>query len=177
VIAFASHRVIPANAGTHERGVARHFRLRCSWTPAFAGVTPVLLAPLLAACQQAEAPANNQMVVNFAPQKATPESEISAAERLVRARIAAGGEVHFLGVRRSASEGVPIVCGFYEQSGRRQRYVVVNGEDAFVEPLMRAGEMNRAVAEFCGEGRDNRPPPATPVPENSVWQVAPENGQ
>jgi hypothetical protein len=166
VSAFTSHRVIPAKAGTHELGAARYFGRRCSWAPAFAGVTPVLLAPLLVACQQAGAPANNQAAAAPVPQKAAPESDVSAAERLVRARTAGVGEVHFIGARRSASEGVPIVCGFYEQNGRRQRYVVVNGEDAFVEPQMRPGEMDRAVAEFCGLGTDNRPPPATPVTEN-----------
>jgi hypothetical protein len=124
----------------------------------------VLLAPFLVACQQAEAPANQAAATP--PQKAAPPSDVSAAEGLVGARIGAGGAVHFLGARRSASEGVPIVCGLYEQGGRRQRYVVVNGEEAFVEPHMRPGEMDRAVAEFCGQGADNRPPPAAPVTEN-----------
>src|SRR5204862_7916678 len=77
---------------------------------------------LLAACQQAEAPANNQAVSAPAPQKAAPESDVSAAERLVRARIGSAGEIRFSGVRRSASQGVPVVCGFYEQAGHRQRY-------------------------------------------------------
>jgi hypothetical protein len=177
VTAFTPHRVIPAKAGTHELGASRYFRRRCSWAPAFAGVTPVLLAPLLVACQQAEAPANNQAAAAPVPQKAAPESDVSAAERLVRARIAGGGAARFIGARRSASEGVPIVCGVYEQGGHRQRFVVVNGEEAFVEPQMNAGEMDRAVAEFCGQGNDNRPAPATPVPANSVWQVSPVNVQ
>ena len=125
----------------------------------------LLAAPLLlTACQQA--PANNQAAATAPPQKAAPESDVAAAERLVRARIGAGAEVHFLGVRRSASEGVPIVCGFYEQGGRRLRYIVVNSDDAFVEPQMRPGQMDHAVAEFCGQETDNRPPPATPLPEN-----------
>jgi len=121
---------------------------------------------LLTACQ-AQAPANNQAAPAPAPQKAAPVSDVSAAEQLVRARIASGGPARFFGARRSASEGVPIVCGLYEQGGRRQRYVVVNGEEAFVEPQMNPGEMGRAVAEFCGQGNDNRPPPATPVTENA----------
>ena len=127
----------------------------------------LLAAPLLlTACQQAAAPASNQAAAAPAPKQAAPPSDVSAAERLVRASIATGGDMHFLGARRSASEGVPIVCGSYEQGGRRQRYVVVNGEEAFVEPHMRPGEMDRAVAEFCGQGNDNRPPPATPTAEN-----------
>ena len=161
---LTSYRVIPAKAGTHELGVGRYFGLRCSWTPAFAGVTPVLLAPLLAACQQAEAPANQ--VAAAPPQKAAPVGDVAAAEQLVRARIGAGGEIRFVAASRSASDQVPIVCGQYEQSGRRQRYIVVNREEAFVEPQMRPGEMDRAVAEFCGQGNDNRPPPATPTAEN-----------
>ena len=75
-------------------------------------VTPMVLAPLLASCQQA--PANNQVVAAPAPppaQKAAPESDVAAAERLVRARLGGGADVHFLDVRRSASAGVPIVCG------------------------------------------------------------------
>jgi hypothetical protein len=141
-------------------------------------VVRLLAAPLLlTACQQAGAPANNQVAQAPAPQKAAPESDVSAAERLVRARIAAGGAARFIDARRSASDGVPIVCGAYEQAGRRQRYVVVNGEEAFVEPQMRAGQMDRAIAEFCGQAADNRPPPATPLPQNWVWQVAPENVQ
>ena len=112
-------------------------------------VVRLLAAPfLLAACQQAEPPANKAAP---AP-KTAGGGDVSAAERLVRARIGLGGEVHFLDARRSASEGVPIVCGSYELGGQRRRYIVVGGEEAFVEPQMRAGEMDRAVAEFCGEG-------------------------
>jgi hypothetical protein len=126
----------------------------------------MLLAPFLAACQQAGAPAGNQAAAPPPPQKAAPESDVAAAERLVRARLGGGAGVHFLGVRRSASQGIPIVCGFYEQGGQRQRYIVVNGEDAFVEPQMQPGQMDQAVGEFCREGNDNRPPPTLPVPEN-----------
>jgi hypothetical protein len=172
VSASVPFRVIPAQpvlscvegAGTHERGVAGFLGRGCSWAPAFAGVTPLVLAPFLAACQQAAAPANNQVAAP-PPQKAAPESDVSAAQRLVRARLG-GAEVHFLAASRSASDGVPIVCGSYEQGGRTQRYVVVNREDAFVEPQMQPGQMDRAVAEFCGQGSDNRPPPATPARGN-----------
>ena len=122
---------------------------------------------LLAACQQPETPGNNQVAQAPGPQKALPESDVSTAQRLVRARLGAGGgDIRFVEVRRSASEGVPIVCGSYEQGGRRQRFIVVAGEDTFVEPQMRPGQMDLAVAEYCREGNDNRRPPATPVPEN-----------
>ena len=157
-------RVTPAKAGTHEHGAARYSGRRRSWAPALAGVTPMFFAPLLAACQQAEAPANQ--VAAAPPQKAAPETDVGAAQRLVRARIASGGDIRFLGVTRSASKGVPIVCGSYEQAGRRQRYIVVNREDVFVEPQMRPGQMDGAVAEFCREGHDNGPATATPVTGN-----------
>ena len=124
------------------------------------------MAPFLTACQQAAAPANTQAAAAPAPQKAAPESDVAAAERLVRARIGAGADVSFLSATRSASEGVPIVCGAYEQGGRRQRYIVVDRDQAWVEPQMQPGQMDRAVAEYCGQGTDNRPPPATPVTEN-----------
>ena len=165
VVKLLANRVIPAKAGTHEHGMVRIFGRRPSWAPAFAGVTQVVLAPLLAACQQSSAPASNQAAAAPA-QKAAPVSDVSTAQQRVLARLGAGAQVHFLNVRRSASEGVPVICGTYEQGGARQRYIVVNGEDAFVEPQMRPGEMDRAVAEFCREGTDNRPPPVLPVPEN-----------
>ena len=124
----------------------------------------MFFVPLLAACQQAAPPAN-QIVV--APQqKAAPESDVGAAQRLVRASIGAGGEVRFLNPIRSASQGVPIICGQYEQAGRRQRYIVVNRQDTFIEPQMQPGQMDRAVAEFCREGHDNGPATTTPVTGN-----------
>ena len=162
----APTRVIPAQAGTHEHGGVGNLGRRCSWAPAFAGVTPLVLAPFLTACQQAPAPANNQAAAVPPPKQAAPEGDVATAQRLVRARLG-GAEVHFLTVQRSANEGVAIVCGTYEQGGRTQRYIVVNGEDAWVEPQMRPGQMDLAVAEYCGQGGDNRPPPATPVPGNA----------
>jgi hypothetical protein len=111
----------------------------------------MLAAPfLLAACQQADAP-TGQPAPAPAP-KSGANGDITTAERVVRARIGTTGETRFFGARRNASEGVPIVCGQYEQGGVRHRYIVVGGEEAFVEPRMRPGEMDRAVAEFCGEG-------------------------
>ena len=109
---------------------------------------------LLAACQREQAPAND---VAPAPKQAAPEGDVGAAERLVRQRVGNAGEIRFSGATRSASEGVPIVCGSYEQSGARHRYIVVGREEAFIEPQMRAGEMERAVAIFCREGGDNAP--------------------
>ncbi len=116
---------------------------------------------LLAACQREQAPANEAAP---APKQAA-DGDVGAAERLVRQRIGNGGEVRFSGATRGAADGVPIVCGSYEQSGARHRYIVVGREEAFIEPQMRAGEMERAVAEFCREGNDNAPARQLPPPE------------
>lgn len=109
---------------------------------------------LLAACQRAETPANQ--AAPAAPPRAD-QGDVSAAERLVRQRLGTTGEIHFSGARRSAADGVAIVCGGYEQGGSRQRYIVVGADEAFIEPQMQAGEMDRAFAEFCREGTDNAP--------------------
>ena len=50
------------------------------------------------------------------------------------------------------SGGVSIVCGRYSQAGATHRYIVVDDRDVFVEPHMRAGQMDRAVGEYCGTG-------------------------
>ncbi|HEY5710829.1 MAG TPA: hypothetical protein VIT38_02945 [Allosphingosinicella sp.] len=104
---------------------------------------------LLVACRQAEAPANKAAVAPPAP---AVVGDVTAAQRLVRQRLGTGGEIRFTDVQRRASDGVPIICGAYEQAGVRQRYIVVGGEEAFVEPQMRAGEMERAVGLYCTDG-------------------------
>ena len=117
------------------------------------GMTLLLLSSLsLAACQRGEPPANNQAAA--APKAPAPpvEGDVGRAERLVRERLGNPAGVTFSNPRRGASEGVPIVCGDYEQNGASHRYIVVGGEDVFVEPRMRPGEMDRAVREFCGDG-------------------------
>ena len=70
----------------------------------------------------------------------------------MRARVSQRGELRFVEARVRDHQGVAVVCGAYEQGGRQQRYIVVNGEDVFVEPEMAAGEMPRAINEFCAEG-------------------------
>ena len=100
----------------------------------------------LAACQQAQAPANQ---AEAAAPAAEEQGHVATAERLVRAR-AGGAELSFSDAQVTASEGVPVVCGAYTQGGNRQRYIAVGGEEVFLEPQMRPGEMDRAFAEFCG---------------------------
>ena len=115
------------------------------------GVRAALLAaPMLAACQSG-APANNQTVA-AATNAAAPSDPLAVAERLVRARVQQRGEIRFVEARVRNHQGVAVVCGAYEQGGGQQRYIVVNGEDVFVEPEMSPGEMPRAVNEFCAEG-------------------------
>ena len=109
---------------------------------------------LLAGCQRAPAPANDQAeaLPPPAPAAAEPKGDVSGAERLVRERLGNPRNTTFANPRRTAAGGVPIVCGEFVRDGRRQRYIVVNGERAFVEPQMRPGEMERAMREFCGVG-------------------------
>ena len=107
---------------------------------------PILL---LAGCQQAEAPANQAASV---PSAELPKGDVSVAEGIVRQRLGNPPDLRFADAERSASQGVAIICGAFEQGGRRQRYIVIGGEEAFVEPQMQAGEMDRAFREYCGEG-------------------------
>jgi len=91
---------------------------------------------LLGACGQSEAPANNVAEAAKAP---AIEGDVGTAQRLVREKL---GEAEARGIsfsepRRSRSEGVTIICGAYTQAGANQRYIVVGGEDAYVEPQMR----------------------------------------
>jgi hypothetical protein len=107
-----------------------------------------MAALFLAGCQQADAPAHRAE----APAVELPKGDVSTAERLVRERMGNPRDLTFADAERSASQGVPIICGAFEQAGQRHRYIVVGGEDVFVEPQMEPGEMDRAFAEFCGEG-------------------------
>lgn len=107
----------------------------------------VLLA--LTACQSGTE-TNNQTAAPVPAQKADPQ--IGTAEQLVRQRVGSRGPVRFVAPRSHVSGGAAIVCGAYEQRGARHRYIVVGGEDAFVEPDTPAGDMAQAFAEFCGDG-------------------------
>ena len=72
---------------------------------------------------------------------------------LVRARISQRGELRFIEARVRDHQGVAVVCGAYEQGGRQQRYIVVDGEDVFVEPEMAAGEMPQRDQRILRGGR------------------------
>ena len=115
----------------------------------------LLLAPtMLAACDRGEPAVNAQAAApaNAAAPAAAPQGDVSTAERAVRERLGNARAITFANPRRGASEGVRIVCGEYLQGDARHRYIVVAGEDVFIEPQMQPGEMDRAFAEFCGDG-------------------------
>ena len=144
-----SSPVIPAEAGLSLPGGIG--------IPAFAGMTiktaALGSALLLAACGGDGAPANE----GAEPAPAVPtESDVSKAERLVRERLGNPEGITFADAQRSASQGVAIVCGAFEQDGRRQRYVVIAGEEAFVEPEMEPGTMDQAFREFCAGEAEGR---------------------
>ena len=115
----------------------------------------VALLMLLAACQRGEAPASNQATATAA-KAAQPESETARAERLVRTQLGNAQGITFAPPQRVLNTGVPVLCGEYRQNGARQRYIVIGGEHAFIEPRMGAGEMDRAFAEFCGGEQADR---------------------
>ncbi len=113
----------------------------------------LLLPILLAGCQREGPAAENKQAAAPAPKAAQPENEVARAERLVREQVGSGAALTFAPPQRTLSDGVPILCGEYAQGDERQRYIVVNNESVFVEPRMRAGEMDRAFVEFCGGER------------------------
>ena len=102
---------------------------------------------LLAGCQQADVPANQSAA---APATELPKGDVSKAEAVVRQRLGNPQDLRFADAERSASPGVPIICGRFEQGGAQHRYIVIGGEEAFIEPQMEQGEMDRAFTEFCG---------------------------
>ena len=116
-----------------------------------AAVVPLIL---LSACQRGEAPANQQAAAPAPKAAPQPESEVAKGERLVRTAIGGNAQgITFTPPQRVLNTGVPVLCGEYRQNGAPQRYIVVAGEHAFIEPRMGAGEMDRAFAEFCGGER------------------------
>ena len=116
-------------------------------------MTRLALAPLalLGACQNQPAPANNA-AAPLAKAVAPPVDDRAAAERVVRRQLGNPQGLAFSNARVLVTDRVPIVCGDIERGGRRERYIVVDGEAAFIESRMRAGEMDRAVREQCGDG-------------------------
>lgn len=105
---------------------------------------------LLAACRTEPVPANTMA----SPQvnAVLPADDRGVAERVVRRQLGNPRGLAFSNALVHVTGRVPIVCGDFEQGGRRERYIVVDGEAAWVESQMRSGEMDRAVREHCGGG-------------------------
>lgn len=105
---------------------------------------------LLAACQSEPAPAKKVA----APQAnaARPADDRGLAEQVVRRQLGNPQGLAFSNARVHVAGRVPIVCGDVARGGRRERYIVVDGEAAWIESQMRAGEMDRAIRENCGDG-------------------------
>lgn len=123
----------------------------------------MLLLPLLllVACNRGEGPANDPSEAANAA-AAQPESDVGKAERLVRERLGNARDVAFANPVRTASGTIGIVCGEYRQGSETHRYVVIDGEDVFLEPQIGEEEMDRGYAEFCREGSGDRPAAAAP---------------
>ena len=114
----------------------------------------VALLLLPAACQnQPQTVANAQPAAPAAANAVQPRDDLGRARQAVQRRLGNVEDLVFTDGRVYGDARVPIVCGtVIRDRGRGERYIVVGGEEAFVEPRMRPGEMDRAVAEFCREG-------------------------
>jgi hypothetical protein len=110
---------------------------------------------LLAACQNQQEPASANNSAAAAPQAkaAAPRADPRAvAEQVVRRQLRNPPGLIFSNARVVDPGRVPIVCGDVERNGRRERYIVVDGEAAWIESQTRPGTMDEAVREHCGDG-------------------------
>lgn len=111
----------------------------------------VLLA-LPAACQnQPQAAANAQPPANVVQAVAPPRSPALVAEDIVRRRLGNTRPLSFANAAVYRGQGVPIVCGEVIQSGRRGRYIAIDGRDAWLELEgdLPPAQMDAAMREFC----------------------------
>ena len=119
----------------------------------------VLLA-LPAACQnQPRAAANAPAPANEAV-AAPARNDLQLAEDAVRNQLGNAQGLSFADAVAHRDNRIAIVCGQVSRAGRSERYIVVDGRAAWVESEMQAGEMDRAVREFCRAGArrpDGRP--------------------
>ena len=112
----------------------------------------VLLA-LPAACQnQPPAAANAQPPAKVV--QAAPRNDLQVAEDSVRRQLGNSQDLVFSNAVAHRDARIAIVCGQVSRAGRSERYIAVDGRGAWVESEMRAGEMDRAVREFCTTGRN-----------------------
>jgi len=97
------------------------------------------------AAANAPAPANE-----VAP---PPRNDLQLAEDSVRRQLGDPAGLSFANAVAHRDQRIAIVCGEVTRAGRRERYIAVDGRGAWVESEMRPGEMDRAVREFCSNGR------------------------
>lgn len=111
----------------------------------------VLLA-LPAACQNPpQAAVNAQPAANAV--EAPPRNDLQRAEDSVRGQLGNAQDLAFANAIAHRDDRIAIVCGQVTRAGRSERYIAVDGRGAWLESEMRPGEMDRAVREFCGNGR------------------------
>ena len=111
----------------------------------------VLLA-LPAACQnQPEKAANAATAAGAVVPLA--RNDLQVAEDTVRRQLGNPAGLGFANAVAHRDDRIAIVCGELTNSGRRERYIVIDGRAAWLESGMRPGEMDRAVREFCSGGR------------------------
>ena len=127
---------------------------------------------LLGACQQAEAPANNAAAPRPRRRAATATSR--AAERLVRASSATPARPASPMRARSASDGVPIVCGDY-RAGRRSpalhRRRRRGGLRRAADARRRDGPRRRRILRRRQRGyaRERIMSASSPSPSSPIW--------
>ncbi len=111
----------------------------------------VLLA-LPAACQNQPEAANNAVA---AANTAVPpaRNDLQIAEDTVRSQLGNAQELGFANAVAYRDDRIAIVCGEVRRAGRSERYIAIDGRGAWLESEMRPGEMDRAVREFCVNGR------------------------
>jgi hypothetical protein len=112
-----------------------------------------ILLALPAACQnEPPAAANAQPAANVVAPPVL--NDLQTAEATVRNQLGNPRELSFSDAVAHRDNRIAIVCGQVSRAGRSERYIVVDGRGAWLESEMRAGEMDRAVREFCSTGRN-----------------------
>jgi hypothetical protein len=110
----------------------------------------ILLLP--AACHsQPQATVNAQSPAKAA-EAPPPRNDLQVAEETVRRQLGNARDASFANAIAFRDDRIAIVCGEVTRGGRRERYISVDGRGAWLESEMRAGEMDRAVREFCHAG-------------------------
>jgi hypothetical protein len=110
----------------------------------------MLAALALAGCEQSA----EDKAKAAAAKAAEDAKRFAAAEKVIRGKLAQGADVKFRDMKSYDNDGVNIVCGvgdaaFPGKPVHSQRFIVVGGDEAYMDMTMEAGEMDRALKEFC----------------------------